>query len=136
VDRVFLDANVLFSAAWPAAPRDLHRLWALPDVDLLTTVYAIREADRNLSESAQRTRLFRLVQRMQIVDEPEPAALPVVLPAKDTPILLAAIQSKATHLLTGDKQHFGQCFGHVVGGVLVLRPSEYLKRHLAANDRQ
>jgi hypothetical protein len=49
------------------------------------------------------------------------------LPEKDSPILLAAIEAGATHLLTGDKKHFGKYFGQKVGGVLVLRPRDYLQ---------
>jgi hypothetical protein len=70
-------------------------LWQLPGVELLTSGYAIVEADRNVSNAEQRTRLHRLVQRVEIVDEPLLRRLPrgVALPAKDVPILLAAIDS-------------------------------------------
>jgi hypothetical protein len=53
--------------------------------------------------------LHRLIQQVEIVDEPLPRRLPAgILPAKDVPILLAAIDSGATYLLTGDKDHFGK----------------------------
>ena len=96
-DRVFLDANILVSAAW--RPRGgLLALWTLPDTQLLTSAYAIVEADRNLGSPEQRTRLYRLLQPLEIVDEARPRRLPpaVSLPAKDVPILLAAVacQSK------------------------------------------
>jgi len=51
--------------------------------------------------------------------------LDVVLPEKDRPILLAAIRAHATHLLTGDKQHFGPLYGQSISGVLILRPADY-----------
>ena len=44
----------------------------------------------------------------------------------DRPILAAAIQSGATHLLTGDKTYFGPLFGQLIGSVPVLTPGEYL----------
>jgi hypothetical protein len=48
VDRVFLDANVLFSAAYKdAAP--LAALWQIPGCRLLTSAYAVEEARRNLA---------------------------------------------------------------------------------------
>ena len=49
MDRLFLDANVLFSAAYrPNA--GLLRLWRLPDVVLCTGRYALEEARTNLTE--------------------------------------------------------------------------------------
>ena len=52
MDRVFLDANILLSAALrPKA--GLHRLWKLPNVTLITSDHAIEEARRNLDKPAQ-----------------------------------------------------------------------------------
>lgn len=45
---------------------------------------------------------------------------------KDRPILLVAIQAQATHLLTGDKRHFGSLYGQCISGVHILRPADYL----------
>ena len=126
-DRVFLDANVLVSAAW-LPENGLLALWDLVDVQLLTSAYAIAEADRNVRTSDQRTRLHRLAQRVQIVDEPHGQELPstVRLPTKDVPILLAAIEASANYLLTGDLEHFGSYFGQSVSSVHILRPRDYL----------
>ena len=41
------------------------------------------------------------------------------------PILLAAIDGGATHLLTGDWEHFGPYFRQEIAGVLILPPAEY-----------
>jgi predicted nucleic acid-binding protein len=125
VDRLFLDANVLFSAAYrPAA--GVARLWALERVDLLTSAYAAEEARLNLMEEDQRLRLTKLLQGVRIITGLAPLPPRVSLPQKDEPILQAALQARATHLLTGDKQHFGKYFGRRLGGVLVLPPAEYL----------
>jgi bifunctional DNA-binding transcriptional regulator/antitoxin component of YhaV-PrlF toxin-antitoxin module len=48
------------------------------------------------------------------------------LPDKDLPILLAATEAKATHLLTVDKKHFGFLYGETVDGVLITTPGDYL----------
>ena len=127
-ERVFLDANILVSAAW-RSDSGLLALWALPHVTLLTSAYAIVEADRNVKTSEQRTRLHRLAQRVEIVDEPRSARLPaeIRLPEKDVPILMAAIESAANYLLTGDREHFGAYFDRTIEGVRVLRPAIYLK---------
>jgi hypothetical protein len=52
----------------------------------------------------------------------------VRLPEKDVPILLAAIQAQATHLITGDVHRFGAYFGKRVAGVLISSPGEYLRK--------
>ena len=56
MDRVFLDANILFSAAYRPTSR-LLQLWSLPDVELLTSPYAVEEARRNLDLLEQKIRL-------------------------------------------------------------------------------
>ncbi|QDV39518.1 hypothetical protein ElP_75190 (plasmid) [Tautonia plasticadhaerens] len=122
---MFLDANVLFAAAWrPDAA--LRRLWGLEEIELLSSGYAADEARRNLEEPAQRGRLTRLLRRVRLV-EAEHFTLPrgVRLPEKDVPVLLAAIDGGATHLLTGDREHFGAYYGQRVAGVLILPPAEY-----------
>jgi uncharacterized protein len=128
VDRVFLDANVLFSAAY-RENAGVQRLWRLPNVELITSEYAIEEARRNLDEESQRTRLNRLAERLERIGAVPDRPLPddAVLPDKDRPILLAAIDTGSTHLLTGDTTHFGKLFRRRIGGVLILRPAEYLR---------
>jgi predicted nucleic acid-binding protein len=128
VDRVFLDANVLFSASYRDGNR-LLELWNLSDAELVASALAVSEALRNSATEMQRERLSKLLVSIRIVSEPSPDSfLPqgVTLPAKDAPILLAAIQAGSTHLLTGDKRHFGPLYGQVIEGVLVQRPSAYL----------
>lgn len=129
MDRIFLDANVLFSAAWRERS-GLLRLWTLDGVILLSSTYAVEEARANLPEREQRIRLASLVERIEIVGMGRTASLPggVALPSKDLPILLSAIEAGATHLLTGDKAHFGRFFGRRTAGVLILPPAEYLQR--------
>jgi len=129
VDRVFLDANVIFSAAYRPESR-LRRLWGLDGVTLLTSGYAIEEARRNLDNEEQRDRLASLVSALSVLPTPPPPwPLPegLKLAEKDHPILAAAICARASHLLTGDKAHFGPHYGQSLAGVRVLKPSEYLK---------
>lgn len=125
--RVFLDANVLFSAAW-RADAGLARLLMLKDCELLSSRYACEEARRNLPTPEQRQRLAQLTAGIQLVADVTSGELPagIVLPEKDRPILLSAIRAKATHLLTGDRQHFGALYGQVVSGVSVMRPADFL----------
>jgi predicted nucleic acid-binding protein len=127
MDRIFLDANVLFSAAY-RADSGLLAFWKLRGVALCSSRYAIEEARINLEEEAQRRRLAQLTPALQVFDARERELPPgITLPQIDAPILLAAIEARATHLVTGDVRHFGFYFGKTVQGVVVVTPAEYLK---------
>lgn len=135
MDRLFLDANVLFSAA-QSRESLLRPLWEFADVELLTSVYAIDEARRNLARKhpAGLPILNSLLARITIcgwlIQE---ASLPEGIDVidKDAPVLAAAIRQKATHLLTGDKRHFAHLYGQTVEGVLILKPGFYVYHKLS-----
>ena len=125
--RLFLDANVLFSAAFRAnAP--LRRLWNRSGVELVTSAYAVVEAERHL-DAEQRTSLTELMKDVQVVPDAPSQDLPagVMLRGKDVPILVTAIANRATHLITGDRRDFGRFFGKRLGGVLVLPRRDYFE---------
>lgn len=85
VDRVFLDANVLFSAAYrPEA--GVARLWNLKNVQLMSSPYAIEEARSNLSEDDQQHRLVLLLESVRVVMGSSLLPPDVKLPEKDRPI--------------------------------------------------
>ena len=129
VDRLFLDANVLFSAVYrPEA--GVARLWEVPAALLLTSSYVVEEARRNLTHPDQRVRLEKLLNKMEVGEAmmlPPERRRRIDLPEKDWPILGGAAAAGATQLITGDLRHFGPYFGERVLGVLVLTPSDYLK---------
>jgi predicted nucleic acid-binding protein len=131
LDRIFLDANVLFSAVF-LENSGLARLWQLEDAELLSSAYAVEEARRNLvlGRPPAVIRLERLTPKLTLVDPPGDLKLPagVRLDSKDRPILLAAIHGKADFLLTGDGRHFGHLYGKRIEGVMVLRPAQYFER--------
>jgi uncharacterized protein len=127
VDLVFLDANILFSAAY-RSDAGLKRLWKLPGARLITSAYAAEEARRNLGYPERREDLAGLLDSLEVVTTALPAEhllySTVKLPEKDQPILLAAIGAGATHLLTGDFRHFGSHYGERIVGVLILPPGD------------
>jgi uncharacterized protein len=129
MERVFLDANILFSAAYKSTR--LRTLWTLPEVALFSSDYAVREAELNLSQFRPETvvELRELLLGVTISSFAQLPPLPpgITLVEKDAPILQAAIRVQATHLLTGDVKHFGHLFRVAVQGVLILPPAEYLK---------
>jgi predicted nucleic acid-binding protein len=128
MDRLFLDANVLFSAAY-RANAGLLQFWKLKNVTLCSSRYALEEARINLTEDVQKHRLDKLASAIDFFDS-IPRGLPrdVVVPDKDLPILLAAIAARSTHLITGDVHHFGRYFGKTIEGMLVLSPADYLRK--------
>jgi len=44
------------------------------------------------------------------------------LPAKDRPVLAAAIRQSCTALITGDRRHFGAVYGRTIQGVTIYSP--------------
>ena len=128
MDRLFLDANVLFSAAY-RGNAGVQRLWALPYAALVTSEYAVSEARRNLAAPEQLDRLDSLLEPIEV--GPARTLDPTLrsdieLREKDWPILGGAVAARATHLITGDPRDFGPFMGRVVLGVLILTPARYL----------
>jgi|SRR5215469_4114519 len=130
MQRIFLDANVLLSAAYrPGA--GLVQLGRLKDTRFFTSRYAHWEATANLECEEQRLRLDELSGKLQFCEAgSRTPPREVSLPDKDMPILLAALAASCTHLLTGDLRHFGPYLGKKIEGMFVTLPGDYLKtRH-------
>jgi len=130
VDRVFLDANILFSAAYKGASR-LRLLWRISNAELITSEYAVEEARRNLlrARPESMTEFESLLDGLTVIGSPSvlPGLLPEELDGKDAPILAAAVRSEATHFLTGDKRHFGRFVGQTIRGVYITTAAHYLR---------
>ena len=127
MDRIFLDANILFSIAYGSpCLNDLFKIAEGKHCLLFTSKYVIEEARRNLTLPQQIEKLEAFLPKVQIVPEVDTQmACPIQLPEKDRPVLLAAISIKANFLLTGDTIHFGKYFGKTISGVRICRPRDY-----------
>jgi uncharacterized protein len=127
MDRLFLDANVLFSAVYKTES-GLLLLWKLQDVALCTSRYALEEARINLAQEEQRERLMSLATALDFFDVVN-RELPrgISLPEKDSPILLAAWEARARYLITGDLRHFGPYLGKKIRGTTIITPAEYFR---------
>lgn len=119
--RVFLDANVLFSASYAGC--NIARLveWLARDATAVTSDLARAEARRNLElkRPAWVPEFDRRIASIEIVASVQ-FELPVALDPVDRPLLCAAIRSRCTHFATGDRRDFGHLFGVVVSGVAVI----------------
>jgi len=126
--RIFLDANVLFSAAYSnGASRRLLRELLMRKHVLVADDYVLEEARRNLSaKSRGGTReLDRLGSRLEVaaVVGTIPAVVPTSLPEKDRPVLAAALHARCDALVTGDRTHFGALYGRTISGVTIYSPA-------------
>jgi predicted nucleic acid-binding protein len=126
--RVFLDANILFSAAKSdGAIRRLLALLAQAGHECHADTYVVEEARRNLALKAPGSLpvLDRLVSRIHVAQASAGIAEAEVvrsLPEKDRPVLAAAIQLGCQALVTGDRTHFGVIHGKTLGGVTIHSP--------------
>jgi len=126
--RVFLDANILFSAAKSdGAVRLLlgrllergHECW----VD----EYVVVEARRNLEKKGGEamTVLDAFLPRLRIgavrISTREITGIDW-LAEKDRPVLATAIRLRCDVLVTGDRAHFGVGYGRVFEGVTIHSP--------------
>lgn len=109
--RLFLDANVLFTAAHnPSGKAALViELGKEGYFALATSLYASEEARRNLERKFPQSsgRLDSLLRSIPLVPHPPDLPFPPTLAGKDRPIFQAAVAWDATHLLTGDPKDFG-----------------------------
>ncbi len=80
MDRVFLDANVLFSASY-RGPSGVLWLWQRKKICLLTSDYAMEEARRNLVATDHQERIAQLMQSVEIVATPRPSPASAGRPA-------------------------------------------------------
>jgi predicted nucleic acid-binding protein len=126
--RVFLDANVLFSAAKSSgAVRHLvermvdkgHECWA--------DAYVVEEARRNLvaKAPASLSDLDHVLTRIRVaplhVGRGGVAAVHG-LAEKDRPVVAAAIALSCDVLVTGDRTHFGGLYGQAIESVVIESP--------------
>ncbi len=98
-------------------------------MELCSSRYALEEARINLADEDQRRRLTQLSASLHLFEASQRATPQgISLPEKDLPILLAAIEARSTHLLTGDIRHFAPYFGKKIEGIAIVLPGDYLRR--------
>jgi uncharacterized protein len=129
VSRVFLDANVLFSAA--ISDRGPSRaIFELADqydgISLIVTEYVLEEALTNLQAKRPNgvSTLLALLDGIGFVHEPPEELLGVLedrlSDPKDVPVLAGALYAGADVLVTADQKHFKTMYGERLGGCIVL----------------
>ena len=126
--RIFLDANVLFSAAKSdGATSRFLTLLGEAGHSCCVDAYVIEEARRNLAAKAPDRvgELERFLSRMEVAQaQRNDASIEALLelPAKDRPVLAAAVALRREALVTGDRTHFGALYGRTIHGVAIHSP--------------
>ena len=126
--RIFLDANILFSAAKSdGAIRRFLRMLTDKGHQCTVDAYVSEEARRNVAAKAPEALPFleTLLSQMSRVDAHMDELTPdaaLLLPEKDRPVLAAAIRQGCEVLLTGDGAHFGALYGKTIQGVTIHSP--------------
>jgi len=109
--RLFLDANILFTAAHNPQGKAafLMDLGQAGFWQLFTSAYAVEEARRNIARKYpdRLKRLQALTHDLCLAPVVRTSLCPQGLPEKDCPIYHAALACKADVLLTGDLRDFG-----------------------------
>ena len=132
--RIFLDANILFSAAKSnGAIRQLLLELQQKKHILVVDGYVKSEATRNIAAKANEQAVRDLEELLGAVEVNfaqfanvssalESATL--WLPKKDRPVLLAAMFLACDVLVTGDRTHFGAGYGKRFESVTVYSPRQ------------
>ena len=133
VPRLFLDANVIFSAALSPQTRAavLLGLAQAGYCQLVSSGYAVEEARRNIQAKhpAALSRFAKGLDLILIVAEADSKRLAQAaatgLDPGDVPILAAAL-GQADALVTGDRRHFGPFMGKKLLGLEILSLADAL----------
>jgi len=132
MNRLFLDANVLFTAAHnPNGKAALVIEFGVGGHwELYSSAYALEEARRNLQrkfpESVAALTTIESVLNLSLHRAGTPRL--AGLADKDQPIFQAALSCNATHILTGDLRDFGRFMNNsaITHGICIQTTAEFL----------
>jgi len=114
--KLFLDANIFFAATFSPSGGSamLFELAKYKRVELLTSLYALNEAKRNILHKGGRSylpRFYQLVSELKTIDQKVYNDSDLIkweewIVKKDAPILISAQGQKVDFLITLDKKDF------------------------------
>ncbi len=128
--KVFLDANVLFTAAHNPKGKAAWILTSSGDWTFVTSNYAVEEAVRNIQKKypACLESLENYISNLSVYPSGDGSTCPISLPDKDKPIFESAMQTQSTHLLTGDMKDFGRFMNmpEETEGIIIQTVAEFI----------
>jgi len=127
VRRVFLDANVIFSAAHnpEGNASALFKLAGARKIEVVSSRYALEEAARNIA-----------LKFPQCVAEFDGVVSGLLLTAEPTQVATRLAEARASVLITGDRRDFGHLYGKTIEGALIIAPAEALSMALDVRRRK
>jgi len=144
VKRLFLDANIFFTAA--RSPKGgsgfVLELAKKRKLEVITTTQALLEAEENIKKKLGNLYLIRhyqnltdikpKIQSIEYVTPREIIKFKKILPMKDIPILLGTILSKAQFLITLDRKHFlnNKKLKGLKIPFKIVNPGDFLRKYL------
>lgn len=141
--RVFIDASVLFAAAYSAtgASREILRQGIRGQIDLVASDLVFEEARRNLEtkapEAASSLETFRRAAPFEMVrpSRSEIEATMEYTAVKDAPIVAAAKRAKVDYLVSLDRAHLVGVSEVVQGsGLAIVLPGDFLSETRAREE--
>jgi predicted nucleic acid-binding protein len=119
--RIFIDANILFSAANRTSATHVLFNGAAQHAELVTNSHAWEEAYRNLlhKKPEHAAGMKELMKHIEL----SPAFSTIGktdLPDEDVPILAGAVGAQCSHIWTSDKRHFGRWYGKRIRGISIV----------------
>lgn len=132
--RIFLDANIIFSAAKSAgAVRGFLVRLSTSEHTLVADAYVVDEARRNIEAKFPEAvgdfeALSLSLEIFGGVGASLSSEIAPELPEKDRPVLAAAIQHRCHVLVTSDKTHFGSRYGQCIEGVRIHSPASLARK--------
>ena len=132
MNRLFLDANVLFTAAHnPDGKASLIISLGIKGAwEVYSSGFAVEEARRNIAVKypSFEKKFKELISAITIVSETPDAYYPPDLNEKDRPIFQTAHACHASHLITGDIAHFRAFMSkpEETTGIIILTAAMFL----------
>lgn len=139
--KVFLDANVIFSAAYSdtGGSAYIFQLAKKGKLGLYSSRLAVKETERNLREKADAQRVLNFYDLLnevyiKLIDVNRAKAkekFSDLVGEKDSSILASAIASEADFFLTLDKKHFlKEKVLNANLSIKIVNPSQFIEKYL------
>ncbi len=137
--KIFLDANVLFAAAYSrkGGSFEVINLAKKKKVKIFTSRLAIKEAEKNLREKAGDHEIDQFYTSLSEIDVTlinidsfrSKGKYGELTGEKDAPILAAAIKSGSKFLITLDKKHL-LSIALEFKRITIVTPGDFIEKHL------